>query len=261
MMQMTLSNRKRYLLLGIILFLTISTIEILFFLSKNSKYQNLVISNKKWNKIIKSREESSKLQFQNIKFNDYNLIIDEEDSIIYYSIINSSTKYNPSIQYKPNHKKIKIAINQEITDFTLEKTNILKIMIYDNHTYHIYSLVVTNYPILSIEKEQNDNQGKIDIDLELFDNHVDSSQRLLKSKGKLKIIKNHQEYRFSLIKESLGHNDRENHISMFGMAKQDEYTIRKTINQVDNERYIQLFINQKYMGVYQLEPKEERRVR
>ncbi len=236
--------------------LTFSMIGLLFLLSKKSKYQNLIVSKEKWNKIISSRENSTKLRFQNITFNDYNLMIDEEDNIIYYSMIESSTKYNPSIQYKPNH--IKIAINQSITDNLLEKDNKTKIMIYDKHTYHIYSLVTTNYPILSIMKEENDNHGRIDVNIELFDNDIDSIQRVLKSKGSLKIIKDDQEYRFSLIKESLGHNERENHISIFGMPKQDDYKITKAETLSKNEKYVQLFINEKYKGVYSLGIKERR---
>ena len=258
MMPMILSNKNKRILLGIILLLTISTIGILFLLSKSRKYQDLVISKKKWNEIITSREESTKLNIQSLKFNDYNLIIDEKNSIIYYSIVNSSSKYNPSIQYKSNHTKI--AINQEITDNVLETTKVLKIMLYNKSSYRIYSLMITKDPILNVRKKVNDHKNKTIVDIELFDNHEDATQRVLKTKGIWKTIENNQEYLIFLTKESLGHNRRKNNISILGMPKEDEYILRKEVNE-ENEKKVKLFINNQYIGRYCLMPTIERRVR
>ncbi len=87
-----------------------------------------------------------------------------------------------------------------------------------------------------------DNKAKINMDLESFDNHVNSSHRVIKSKGKLVIIEDNKEYSFSLKKESLGRNSRDNYISIFGMEKRDEYIIKKVNNTYDYERYVSFFI-------------------
>ena len=197
-------------------------------------------------------------RIESIEFNDYNLLINEENNTIYYSVVDIKNKYNPLIKYKTN-KKVNIIINDNITDEKLEENNSLKIMIYNNKEYRIYNLVVTKYPILSIKYEEN-NKRKIDADIYVFDNYVNSAQRVLKSDGILRIIEENKEYSFSLKKESLGHNTRENHISIFGMEKENEYLIKavNTIN--EKERYVQLFINNEYKGIYTFGHNEERRI-
>ena len=244
----------------IILVLTCLAIALIIILKSNTKYNKLIISDDKWDSIINSRTESTSLIIEDIEFNDYNLMIDEKNSVIYYSIVNSSNKYNPSIRYKTN-EKMKIAINDNITDEKLEKTDVLKILIYNDKEYRIYNLVATNYPLLNINyKDDTNNKIKISMNLELFDNHVDSHQRVLKSEGKLRILKEDEEYSFSLTKESLGHNKRENHVSIFGMEKRDEYLIKVTNATNDDERYVQFFLNGEYKGLYSFGPKEGRRI-
>lgn len=244
-------NKKR--LLGIILVLTFLAIGIILLLTKSVKYNKLVISKEKWENIISNRNMNSKIKFQSIKFNDYELLIDEENSIIYYSMVNSSDMYNPSIQYNLINKKIKIAINNNINNEVFEQTDIIKILLYNKNSYRIYSLVVTNYPILNANylEDEKDNK-KIDVELELFDNHVNSPQKLLKSEGKFNVIEENEEYSFSLIKKSVGRNKRENHISIFGMEKRNEYRLKKVNSIKDNERYVHLFINNKHIGLYSL---------
>lgn len=95
--------------------------------------------------------------------------------------------------------------------------------------------------------------------LEIFDNHENVPQRVIKSDGRLRVIEENKEYSFTLKKESLGHNERNNPISLFGMGKQNEYLIKVTNMINDKEKYVQFFINNKYMGLYTLSHNEERR--
>ena len=247
--------------LGTILVLTILAIFVFLVLNLNVKYQKLIISEEKWNSIISSRNTSTSISLKNIKFNDYSLLIDEYNNIIYYSVVNVKNKYNPSVEYISNGKKTKIAFNKEINDELLEETDNLKIILYDDNSYSIYTLVATNYPILNVTyNEEETGRKKINIKLEMFDNHVDSPNRVLKSDGTLKTIAENKEYAFSLKKESLGHNERENHISIFGMEKQNEYLIKATNTTKKEEKYVQFFINNEYKGLYTFRHNEERRV-
>lgn len=252
---------KKIWLLGIILVFTIIPIAVILIIKLNrTNYSKLIINEDKWNSIIDSRKESTSIYFQNLEFNDYNLIIDNDNSTIYYSIVENSNNYNPSIKFNTN-ENVSIAINKEITNNLLDNSEELKIMIYNDNEYHIYKLVVTNYPIINITYDTNqNNKTKINVDIQLFDNHVNSPQRLVKSKGVLRIIEENNIYNISLIKESLGNNKRENHISIFGMEKRDDYIIKKEEDVSDDERYTQVFINNKYIGLFSLGPKEERRM-
>lgn len=248
-------DRKK--LLGIILVLTSMSVIIILLLKLNIRYNKLVINNDKWNSIISSRSVSTSIKLENIEFNDYNLLVDNENSIIYYSVVNSSKKYNPSIKYVTN-KKVSIAINDYITDDKLEQEDI-KIMLYNDSEYRIYTLVVTNYPILNIMYDtKEDNKSNIPVQIELFDNHDYAPQRVIKSDGKFKVIEENSVYSLSLFKQSLGNNKRENHVSIFGMDKRDEYLIKKKDNESDEHRYIRLFINNNYSGIYSLGHKEGR---
>ena len=245
-------------LLGIILVLTCLAIIFIIILKFGVRYNKLIIKEENWNSIISNRNMSTSLKFENIEFNDYDLLIDEENSTIYYSIVNSNKKYNPSLKYKAN-SKVNIAINDSITDDKIDQENDLKIMLYNDNSYRIYSLVTTNYPILNVttNNEFND-KNKANALIYLFDNHVDSPMRVLKSDGKFKIIKENSEYSFSLKKESVGHKTRENHISIFGMEKIDEYLIKKASTTNQQEKYVQLFINSEYKGLYSFGHKEGR---
>ena len=69
-----------------------------------------------------------------------------------------------------------------------------------------------------------------------------------------------KEYGFSLRKESLGHNERDNPISIFGMDKQNEYLIKVTNVINDRDKYVIVFINNKYMGLYTFSHNKERRI-
>ncbi len=242
-------TRKKLLI--IILVLTLLSTGTILLLKSNTKYNKLVITEDKWNSIINTRNINTSISFENLEFNDYNLLIDNENSIIYYSIVDSSKKYNPSIKYLTN-KKVHIAINSNITDDKLEDSSALKIMLYTAKEYRIYSLVLTKYPILNINYS-NDNMK--DVMIEIFDNDPSSPQRVIKSQGRFKRLDS-KTYSFELFKESLGNNKRKNHISIFGMEKRDEYLIKKVEQINNNDKYALVFINNKNIGLYSLGPKE-----
>jgi len=252
---------KKNKLLGIILALTIIFIVIILVLTYSTKYNKLITSNDKWNDIINNRNISTNINLESIEFNDYNLLIDEKNSIIYYSVVDVKSKYNPSVKYTANDNRVKIAFNKEINDEVLEDTNTLKVIIYDDNSYRIYTLVATQYPILNvIYNGEYDNRKKMNIKLEIFDNYVNSPNKVLKSDGELRVIEEDKEYVFSLMKESMGHNERENHISIFGMEKQNEYLMKATDTTDKKAKYVQFFINNEYKGLYIFDHSRERRI-
>ena len=152
MMLMILYNMKRRKVLIPIILFTIIIIVLIAILSFSHKYADISISEEKWNSIIDARTESGNIKLQNISFNDYHLIIDENGNTIYYSLINeSNNKYNPSVRYMATDKSAKIAIlSDEITDDKVKSDYEFKIMIYTENEYRIYNLVCTDFPILNI---------------------------------------------------------------------------------------------------------------
>ena len=248
--------RKKFIL-GIILTLVISTLIIILIFKTNTRYNEFIIDEDKWNEIIKSKVKSDNLKLSKIKFNDYNLLIDNKNNIIYYSVVNTSQKYNPIIKYQGS-SKISLAVNGLITSENLEQNDDLKIIIYNDKEYQIYSLVITDYPILNISiKDEKQNDKKKSVYIELFANQIGMPLRILTSDGKLQMFEK-DKYGISLVKKSLGNNIRENYVSIFGMKKDDKYILTKANKDSQNERNVLLFINNEYQGLYTINPKERR---
>ena len=100
-------SRKK-ILIPLIIFTTIIIILIIV-LNPSNKYSKLSINESKWNSIKQTPIENKNMILEDIVFNDYKLIIDEKNEILYYSLVNDSqNKYNPNVTYSTNYKiKIK----------------------------------------------------------------------------------------------------------------------------------------------------------
>lgn len=245
--------------------LIITAIIILFvvLINRTTKYDDIIISEDKWNNIITSRVENTGLSLKSLKFNDYNLIIDEGKNTIYYSLINESkSKYNPDVSFIAEDKTLKIAVlSEKITDKKAFNNYEFKFMIYNDTEYRIYNLVCTEFPLLNInykEKVQN-KQKNVAIEMYLFNNLADANNRISISQGKLKTVDNG--YELSLHMLTPGKNIRDNKISLFNMKPNNKYILvpadgsNKTTdtNSIEDKHYVELFTNKQYMGLYSLE--------
>ena len=244
-------NRKKILIPIIIL--TIFIIILIIVLKPSTRYNKISINENKWNSIISSRTENTNLVLKDIEFNDYNLIIDEKNSTLYYSIISDSkTKYNPDVSFNASDNSAKLAIlSDEITDTKVQNNYEFKIMIYNESVYHIYNLICTNLPILNISYNTNvkSKQKGIQAEIYLFDNMTRIPNRVTISRAKLKLTENN--YIFSLNMTTPGKNIRENKRSIFNMDPHSEYILNSTSNDNKGQKG-ELFINNEYVGVYSL---------
>ena len=231
-------NRK--ILLIIILAISILGILIVLMLNPQIKFDDLCINEDKWNSIVSSRS-SANLSLKNIKFNDYELIIDDENSKIYYSIIkNSTNKFLPSVSYTANMPNTKVAIlEDEITEDKIMNNHEFKVLLYDNNTYRIYGLYCTSFPMLNIVyDEQNANGNKnIPMNMYLFSNFDNGINRAVRSEGT--ISENEGEdgvanYKFSLKMTTPNNNERDNVISLLHMRPNSEYYLN-AINIGEND--------------------------
>lgn len=255
-------KRKR-VLIPIIIFTAIIIFLVIMF-NPSTRYNKLSVSESKWSGIQESRTENINLTLEDIRFNDYKLIIDEKENTIYYSVVNDSkNKYNPSVSYSTNSKNIKLAFfADEITDEKVKGDYKFKIMIYDDKEYHIYNLICTNLPILNISYNKNEEikQKNIPMEMYLFDNLTNIPQKITISSGKIKM--NEGEFIFSMHMLTPGKNKRDNKISILGMKPNSEYILTEVTkgedenneennNEPRNHR-VELFINNEHRGVYSL---------
>ena len=257
---------KKKMLIPVIFFTSLIVI-IIIVLNPSHKYNKLIVSESKWNSIKKARIENKNLVIESIEFNDYKLIIDEKNSILYYSVVNDSkNKYNPIVSYSSNNKNIKLAVlSDEITDEKVKNNYQFKIMIYNEKEYHIYDLQCTDLPILNISYNQDDeiNQKNIPMEMYLFDNLSNIPNKITISSGKIKM--NEGKYIFSLHMLTPGKNKRDNRISILNMRPNSEFILTKVNNTLDNlqeqnninienkKHRVELFLNSEYKGIYYLE--------
>lgn len=241
-------------LISVIAFTAIILVLIIV-LNPSHKYKDLSINESKWNKIIESRVESENLLLEDIKFNDYKLIIDEKNNTLYYSLINNSyNKYNPIVSYSTNNNVKLVVLLDEITDEKVKSNYQFKIMIYNEKEYHIYNLKCTDLPILNLSYNSNDEikHSNIPMELYLFDNLSNIPNKITVSSGKFKM--NEENYIFSLNMLTPGKNRRENRISILNMKPSSEYVLTKINDEAEGELNknlrVELFLNNEYKGLY-----------
>ena len=256
---------KRIKVLIPVIILTAIIIILVIVLNPSKRYEKLSIDESKWESLQASRQVNDDLQLEKIEFNDYSLIIDEEADTIYYSIVNENqTKYNPNVSFEANEEHVKLAIlKDKITDEKVHSDYQFKMMIYSHQEYHIYNLVCTDFPIVNIIYDTHGIMPKeknIDVNISVFDNMEKSSKRVTNSQGILDILKDNgnKEYKLKLTTNSLGRNERENHLSIFQMDPHNEYLLTQEEGIGKKSFKVEFFINNEYQGQYLLQQRDDK---
>lgn len=257
-------DRKKILIL--ITIFTVLVIAILIAFNFKVRYKQKFISEDKLNSITEARSVSSSLALEYIEFNDYRLIIDENSSTLYYSLVNDSkNKYNPTVSFRATDNGVKLAIlSDEITDEKVKSDYKFKVIIYNDQEYRIYDLVCTDLPIVNIryKEDAGSKQKNIPMQIYVFNNLSNTPNKVTVSNGKLKI--NEEGYTFALNMTTPGKNIRDNRISILNMKPNSQYTLTEVKNsdaestQVaeagspPKSHRVALFINSEHRGVYSL---------
>lgn len=179
-----------------------------------------------------------------------------------------------------------------ITEESIRNNQAIPVLIYTDKAYCQYNLRCTTLPMLNIEcGEEMEDESLMDKDvvvpmhITLFDNRRGAVNRLMYSDGTIHVRgasslgQPKKGFRFSLTVESLGGHTRKNKISLLGLrqdedwllyaAYEDQEKIRNVFSSnlwqyscaKDNAwgantgmeyRYLELFINGKYWGLYAL---------
>ena len=276
--------------LGIILLIitVIAMNLILLFNSSKIKYNEIIITEEEYNEIINNKTRIEDDILTSIKFNNYDLYKSSNNVDIYYSLLdNNKRRYNPTVRYVANINNSKIAIvDGVITDEIIESNKKIKLVIYNDDSYREYTITCTTLPIMNIDYDKNiEFQVDTDynMDMFLFDNQEIVPNRYITTEGKIEIkgknISSKNSFNISLKEKSLGYNTRNNEISLLDMRKDNNYVLysleddqekirnvlasriwydgsaRRNSFDLDNGmyfKYIELFINGEYQGLYAL---------
>ena len=251
--------KRRDLLFGIII-ITAIIIYLIYVFNNTFDYTSMSITDTEWDTITYTRKRDNSIKITSLVFNEYNVFIDDELNRIFYSLVNGSiSKYNPNISYTTNDNTCKLVVkNIPIVDNNINNNQYYKIMIYNDSSYHIYDLVCTDLPIVSINYNVNDRSKNKDVDVYVFDNLKQTSNRVFITKSLFRQIDDVYYY-LMFSKFSPNNNERENIVSLFKMKATDTYLLHK----IDDKQEVQpdkqaqkvlLFINNRYQGYYNLYP-------
>lgn len=280
-------NKK--IVLFYIILITLTLLVFILCSSKTYNYENILLDSTQWDEILSSRENSSTELLDKVKFNDYEIFYENSTSTYYYSLIeNDNNKYNPKITVEG--KAVKIALNKSINADTISQNETIQLLAYNEKEYKIYNLKCTTLPLLNIDTgsmpaDKIYKAEETDIDLTLFDNSNGSVKRVVKSQGSMHARGNStvffpkRGYKISLTTESIGNNKRNNDISLLGMRMDDDWILYPAYNDQEKIRnvfamnlwekscatnnqfninngteykYIELFFNNEYWGLFAL---------
>ena len=268
----------------------VALIAIILITSPRIKFNNIIISSETYENIKSTRELIKDDVLTSISFNNYNLFKSSNGEDLYYSLLkNSMNRYNPSIKYHTSLTKSKIAVvENQITDEIIENNQEIIILLYNDQFYKEYHLVSTTLPIMNINYSSHFDEStdmKVNMDMYLFDNQDEIHNRDIVSHGEISVRGNlastypKKAYNIALKQESLGYNKRNNDISLLNMRKDNNYILYPAYNDQEKVRnvlasriwyessatnnefdvingmyykYIELFINNEYHGLYAL---------
>lgn len=273
-------KKKNILILSLIIILIV--VHILFRNYNYTKYE--VITDDEWNQIINEREESEESLISGLAFNEYDLIKDN-NGIYYYSLIENNKKaYIPFVK---NISGIIIKFHQNITDEMIKNNEYLDVLTYNDSYYRIEHVVLTKLPLLKISYDisaKMTDVDKVDMSMYLYDNRENINSRVVTSTGTIhyrgytSLAYPKKGYRINLTKNSNNFVSG-NNVSLLGMRKDNDWILNSLYsdgekirnvfasqlwydccsmsNQFDivngvEYKYVELFINNEYSGLYAL---------
>lgn len=247
------------------------------------------------NKICSDRKRTNRELLNGLIFNDNEIYYNKKDSTFYYSLVDKDERaYEPLVSW--NNKEVNIIFEEKsITDSSIENNDSIVFYAYNNKEYKQYRLICTKLPILSIstsdklevkdEMQDYDHKYKAyDMDLVLYDNSLDSRQRIAKYSGDIGVrgasSRLYEKRGFKLNVYSKEVEDNKQEVSsLLNLRDANEYVLYAGYNDTEkirnvfssyfwyigcsknnfagvdngfNYKYCELFINGDYRGLYAL---------
>ena len=235
---------------NVFIILIVMTFTMLLFIgiiNPKTRYKKFEVDENTWNIIKEKRKNNNNLRIEHIRFNDYELIVDNVNCKLYYSLINENkSKYNPLIWFTTNIHGAKLAVLEDkLTEENTKFNHEFNIMIYNDKEYTIYKLICTDMPMLNILKR--DLEKKNDT-IFLMDNLTNRPNKITISDAKVSQNTDNS-YNISLKMMTPGKKIRRNVISLFNMPPESEYILVEDDGKNIGNK-LELFINNKYVGSY-----------
>lgn len=251
-------------------------------------YLKCLVTRDEFEYLMKNRSEVKGL-FDGISMNDQELFHDDEEDFFLYSIQDDMrSTQNPLVKISSWNRNLRIAIcEQEITSEVVARNESIDFLVYDENRYQKSQIKCTTLPVMSIDTDEEIpyTRDEIGMHMKLYDNSQDDGNRLLVSeglihrRGKSSFNNPKGSYKLSLTRKSSVSSKHSNSLSLLGMPSDDDWVLNsmyadterirdvfctnlwtKTfatdnadgVNLGSEYRYVEVFINGRYSGVYAL---------
>lgn len=272
------------LVLLVLLLLCLSSIFILFKYDTLSEY---IVSDRELEDIKSMRVESNESLICTLNFNNNDLFFDPYSQTFYYSLINGDSKaYDPPVKFEAADSHVRLAVGPvNISAETISSNAAITIIAYNEKNFSQYSLKCSTLPLMNIMCPEEISDEKVHMQLKLFDNQNNCTIRNIDSDGFIHLrgatTKRFPKkgYRISLTQSDKNGSIVSNKCSLLDMRKDDDWLLYAAYNDqekirhvfstnlwkfscaMDNSlgldngmeyKYIELFINNEYYGLYAL---------
>ncbi len=256
----------------------------------SGRVDGLQVSKEEYTELTESRTESNLENTFQLKVDDYILPYDEVTDSFMFSVkdVKNAEDYNPVFEIvMGNHQDYEIALLEDaLSKEAIEQNEPVKLLVYSNEKFDEYNIYLTTLPIFTLTLE-----GHLDDERPISDRNQPGSMTLYDSKETIEsdlyirlrgassraFPKN--QYRINLREFTIGGDEKLNHQSLLGLRTDDDYILyspyndpEKVRNTLSNNlwhdvmgeenrfdintgaegRYMELFINNRYWGLYTL---------
>lgn len=258
-----------------------------FFTGKTSYYRDVVIDSTLADEIVSAREMKTDL-VSDLYVGDQRLLYDVFSTFYFYSLPEGADyARRPDFTVQSDYHGVHVCmVDGEITDELIRNNEAVPLLFY-NDEYYLYSkLKCTTLPVMNIDCKPGIDEEYTDMKFSLFDNSRDSDRMVTVSDGQIRkrggITAEYYPkipYRIKLKTHSPGHSTRSYVTSLLGMKENDSWILYPAYNDEDRVRnvfsqnlwhdtvsdnnafgvqtgpeyrYLEAFMNGKYMGLYAL---------
>ncbi len=278
---MTHSKFRRSITIGILALSCFLTVLFINRLSDKYQFSKLILSPSDYESLKSHRTAVDEDLVTGLTFNEIPALYDRSTGRWMASVSDEDKDFSPSVGYKSSWKNIKIAFPEVYK--TGQEINFIA---YDDKVYREYDLSVTTLPLVHIECETTDfTRDPVPIRFTLFDNRPGTRYPVTEAGGTIHIrgwstiIFPKNAFRISLLENSTGKEGEENKTPLLDLRSDGDWLLYPAYNDPerirnvfssnlwfsscgsDNSfgiqngmeyRYIELFLNDRYWGLYAL---------
>ncbi|MBQ6509051.1 MAG: CotH kinase family protein [Flexilinea sp.] len=274
---------KRWMTFGLLL-ISLVLFAVLFYSSQDrSRFSEFRVSPDEFQRIKGDRSRTDGSLLTEIRFNTCPLFYDELTSAWFYAASRDDPDTDPAIGYEGPAGKPKLAFSGEI-----RPDQTVPMLAYTDTEYREYQLVITTLPLIRIESDADDfpspeKETEHNIRFTMIDNRSSAHPAVIRSEGSIH-VRGHgsatyekKAYRLSLYEKNGDKTRHENKTALLGLRPDGDWLLYPGYNDQEkirnifssnlwlascgsdnsfgikngNEyRYVELFLNRQYWGLY-----------